>query len=714
MEESSLSMMEVREDFMVSPTGDSEPSLRTAYFLKPLAKSLDGAVSEVLSSSLTMALPAVFDPKEWPLVIHFSWWRRTNQKWVEWVDALQLRYESVWKKVGIFEAIMSTKCSIVKDRNLCYGVAEKWCTETNTFMFPWGEATITLEDVMVLGGYPLVGDPIFIPLQSQEMRQMEQKLNDARQEPWRMKKGKASLSAWIDLFINSGSEIEHEAFLATWLSMIGFSPKGLVGKFVFPIAIHLARGNTIALGPAVLASIYKDLTLLKKTIVGLTEKLVLGDDLQLEVTLQSPFYLVQIWVWERFESLQPQPRWINREEAMLFRWHKVKPLKINNVRLALDSAMEHFRWRPYVQYVGKFNVFYPENETSVPFGTNLDTELISFVTCLRVSVLVGIESTIKHYLPNRVAMQFGMDQDVPDCVPKFCGSKSTAWKNYCRLVSDRSLYFPARLFEGDVTTRYAKWWKESVLSHQDFAKNIVRRKRSSRAPHHRTHVSKANKSGNDADVPPGFSPKHVSTVYFRKFGGDDINPGKGTGDAIVPSGFLPVHLKTVPSEYSVKDGLKVKEENIDTDVPASFPSKFDTLTPSVFVENHKQVFEKSKYAGMTHSSGKLKIDKCKNLSNQSSSASNADYKNVERISPQTKPVAKDTVEPLMRDSDEEFEDAIGIKESRLSSKRVSLSSTQGESYRYASEAKVVDLEQRINRLEELVSKKLKMAKFGHC
>lgn len=136
MDESTLSMMEVREDFMVSPIGDSEPSLRTAYFLKPLAKSLDGPVSEVLSSSMTMPLPPVFEPKDWPLVIHFNWRCHTKKKCVEWVDSLQLRYESMWKKIGIFEAVMSTKCSIVKDHNLCFRVAEKACHETNTFLFP--------------------------------------------------------------------------------------------------------------------------------------------------------------------------------------------------------------------------------------------------------------------------------------------------------------------------------------------------------------------------------------------------------------------------------------------------------------------------------------------------------------------------------------------------------------------------------------------------
>ncbi|CAH8301855.1 unnamed protein product [Eruca vesicaria subsp. sativa] len=33
------------------------------------------------------------------------------------------------------------------------GIAEKWCPNTKTFVFPWGETTITLEDVMLLLGF---------------------------------------------------------------------------------------------------------------------------------------------------------------------------------------------------------------------------------------------------------------------------------------------------------------------------------------------------------------------------------------------------------------------------------------------------------------------------------------------------------------------------------------------------------------------------------
>jgi hypothetical protein len=125
------------------------------------------------------------------------------------------------------------------------------------------------------------------------------------------------------------------------------------------------------LAPAVLASIYKDLTLFKKTIVDLSKFSVGSDRYPLQVTLPSPFYLVQIWVWERFKNLQPQPMLINHGDPLLFRWHKVKDFEIDNVRLALDSAVDDFHWRPYVRSFNKCRMFYPNDEILVPFMNDL-------------------------------------------------------------------------------------------------------------------------------------------------------------------------------------------------------------------------------------------------------------------------------------------------------------------------------------------------------
>jgi hypothetical protein len=92
---------------------------------------------------------------------------------------------------------------------------------------------------------------------------------------------------------------------------------------LFPITVLLARGNPIALAPPVLACLYKDLSFLKVTIVDLKKC-----PLVFEVNVQSPFYLVQVWVWERFPNLQPHPKLINYGDPVLLRWCIVKALKM--------------------------------------------------------------------------------------------------------------------------------------------------------------------------------------------------------------------------------------------------------------------------------------------------------------------------------------------------------------------------------------------------
>ena len=45
----------------------------------------------------------------------------------------------MWKKVGIFEAIISTKCRILKNKNLRQRVVRKWCYNINTFLISFCE-----------------------------------------------------------------------------------------------------------------------------------------------------------------------------------------------------------------------------------------------------------------------------------------------------------------------------------------------------------------------------------------------------------------------------------------------------------------------------------------------------------------------------------------------------------------------------------------------
>nr|XP_023881231.1 uncharacterized protein LOC111993634 [Quercus suber] len=331
---------------------------------------------------------------------------------------------------------MNSTYVIRKSNDLVIGIAERWCSKTRTFIFPWAEATLTLEDTMVLGGFSVLGHSVYISIESQELKEIEDKLIQARVETGRSKARKASPSEWLKLFINSGSEIEHEAFLVMWLSV----------------------GTRIALAPAVLSSIYRDLCLLKRTIVDLNKfDSDENENSLLEVIIRSPFQLVQLWVWERFQALQPKPKLVICGEPAFARWHRVKSVNVENVRVALLSAGDTFLWCPYAlyRYKSDFPRFYREKERWVPVDPNLDEEIEAFARCMRVSQLVGL-GCIEEYFPHRVAMQFGMDQDLPGCVTQCKKTPEIAWNNYSKPISDVKLYVPSRLSEIGVTSHYLK------------------------------------------------------------------------------------------------------------------------------------------------------------------------------------------------------------------------------------------------------------------
>ncbi|XP_074375769.1 uncharacterized protein LOC141717547 [Apium graveolens] len=163
-----------------------------------------------------------------------------------------------------------------------------------------------------------------------------------------------------------------------------------------------------------------------------------------------------MWAWERFANLRPTPNVMERGEPRSARWNRVKIVKVKDVRAALDSGKESFMWRPYS--IASNNCMLSklcrDYEQWVIVDSD-DTE--SFARCLRVSELVGL-GCIEQYLPHRVAMQFGLDQDVPAYVIQSNQSRETAWSNYSRPIRGMKIYIPPRLFEADVSSGYMDWW----------------------------------------------------------------------------------------------------------------------------------------------------------------------------------------------------------------------------------------------------------------
>ncbi|KAG5546446.1 hypothetical protein RHGRI_018583 [Rhododendron griersonianum] len=151
---------EEREELMISPSGKN-PTRRLAHFLKPSVASIEGPVFHLPSG--TFRSPTSTDV---PLRVEFKGCFGPARLWKSWFDRMHSIHQSTWKKAGIYKAIVNSTYQIPVNREIVLGFAEKWCSDTNTFVFDWGEGAITLEDVLVLGGYSVLGKSVITPLEN--------------------------------------------------------------------------------------------------------------------------------------------------------------------------------------------------------------------------------------------------------------------------------------------------------------------------------------------------------------------------------------------------------------------------------------------------------------------------------------------------------------------------------------------------------------------
>ncbi|CAL9225593.1 unnamed protein product [Arabidopsis halleri] len=434
-------LVEEREELMVSYSeNNSRPIIKKAHFLKPFVTSIDG-FEGMLRPSPSPELKAS------SLCVSFRGWRLPNKKFQFWAKKMAALHKPTWLKSGIFEAIKASTYKIHKNPSLILSLAQNWCPETNTFVFPWGEATITLEDVNVLLGFSISGSSVFASLQSSEMKEAVERLERRKDESLKQE-------SWISSFVDD--EMEHEAFLVLWLSKFVFPDKFGRSIFsdVFPIAVRLARGERIALAPAVLANLYNDLS-----------QICVLASMQ-NVYLDSLFKLVQVWIWERFKSIRPEAKVIPRGQPRISQWSGLKQ-RFENVGLIIFHG--NFDWRPYSEPLENWNPprFYVEEAKWVRIDgdgdVDDDDEFVSFARCVRVSKLVGI-GLVENYYPNRVAMQFGLAQDLPVLGTNHRRNftEQEAWDDYNKPLAGLKLYVPSRLATASVTARYRDWWTKSV------------------------------------------------------------------------------------------------------------------------------------------------------------------------------------------------------------------------------------------------------------
>ena len=115
-------------------------SPRIARFLYPLAKTVDqtSQFSKLIEN-------------ENPLFK--GWNNHLPKRWPDWVNQMAGKYSLVWIKAGIFDSILNSMYEVTCNPDVVLSLVKFCFSKTNAFVFPCDEATISLEDVMILGGF---------------------------------------------------------------------------------------------------------------------------------------------------------------------------------------------------------------------------------------------------------------------------------------------------------------------------------------------------------------------------------------------------------------------------------------------------------------------------------------------------------------------------------------------------------------------------------
>jgi hypothetical protein len=349
----------------------------------------------------------------------------------------------VWKEIGILDGIVASARRCNRNDTVLIEVAKFWSPRTNTFIFPWGEATVTLEDLAVLGGLPVLGSSVRgkqlpeIQADAKELERIRWILNDSKSK-------KPNFSGWVKHFLeivptdDTKQRLEHGAFLAMWLStsVLKEAPFDVVNPDVFCIAAQMARGQGVALAPAALASLYRGLSSLKLHICS-------GDEV--EFVVDTPLNVLQLWILERFPALRSKVEESSQEG-----------LNSITVRGELESPID-FRWMPY----SRPNVALRGRWISTDDIVS-SRELQSFARYIHACHLVGMYYDTEKYNPHRVARQLGFDQDVPGTVARPCSDWKESWRRYDLNPEHITFFIPDS--EPGVTVNYKKWWKNFICN----------------------------------------------------------------------------------------------------------------------------------------------------------------------------------------------------------------------------------------------------------
>uniref|UniRef100_A0A8R7QJX4 Aminotransferase-like plant mobile domain-containing protein n=1 Tax=Triticum urartu TaxID=4572 RepID=A0A8R7QJX4_TRIUA len=288
------------------------------------------------------------------------------------------------------------------DHALLNALVERWRRETQTFHLRFGEMAVLLKDVAILTGLRVDGTPV---TGATGCHWEQLCLELLGQEPPQIKGGSINIAWLYDTFSNlperaNQSEIEH-ATRAYIMYQIGCSlfpdPSGTrVHLRYLALLRDFDASGEMAWGAAVLAHLYRELG--KASMKG-------------KANCCAFLTLLQIWAWEHIQIGRPERlenKSLNGDQPLGCRWdvpfknrENVRSIDQEFYRHGLDTITDcQITWDPYK----------PSLIDGLPALCTLGSAVWQSRTPLICFQIVEM------HVPDRVLLQFGMMQHIPDPV----------------------------------------------------------------------------------------------------------------------------------------------------------------------------------------------------------------------------------------------------------------------------------------------------------
>ncbi|QHO01389.1 uncharacterized protein DS421_13g414610 [Arachis hypogaea] len=349
---------------------------------------------------------------------------------------------------------------------LINALIERWRPETHTFHLPYGECTITLEDVAMIFGLPTDGLPVsgFTDSSSSSLEN-EFMIQFATIPTAADHKGSGVKLAWLrtlkrrmQLDTALGRQMYVKIHILLLFGTNLFCDKsGMTIHWKFlPLLRNFAEIRDFSWGSACLAHLYR--TLCRASRYNCKD-------------VDGPLALLCVWAWERLPFLAPvrsQPSfplacsWI----AWSSQFHGYKKWTISHIRQLIDDIpVDGFVWNPYShERIG--NIVVPNEILQHRLMWSATVPLISF-------------ECIEWHASDRVKRQFGLQQEVPSQPMMLAeahnmvltGPKNKDWRDehyaYIMMWTNRltSVLVGDPVVHYEASEAYMQWYNDEYRAH---------------------------------------------------------------------------------------------------------------------------------------------------------------------------------------------------------------------------------------------------------